>query len=91
MKQGQAENKGPNDQKIEPRSKAINPAAVAQLGIIQGNHAMDAGGKILDNVPNMSLGNGYNPASPNDTPAGWDQEGPGSGRIIRNSGTQGKY
>jgi len=91
MKQGRADNKGPNDQKVEPNAKARNPGAVAQIGIIQGNHAMDSGGKILDGTVNMSLGNGYNPASPNGPRPSWDEEGPGSGRIVRNSGTQGKW
>lgn len=91
MKQGQATIKGPRDQKIEPRSQAISPAAVSYLGNSKGNHAMEDGDIKNPNYPNMSLGNGYNPTGPNGAVPGWDGEGPGAGRIVRNSGSQGKY
>lgn len=91
-KQGRANIKGPMDQKIEPRSKAISPAAVSWLGNSKGSHASDHAGDIANpKYPNMNLGNGFNPSSPNGRLPGWDGSGPGAGRIVRNSGSQGKY
>jgi hypothetical protein len=87
MKQGQADRKGPTGQKVEPKSTAISPAAVSYLGIAKGDHTFQ--GDIANpNYPNMNLGNGY---SPGKSVPGWDGEGPGAGRVVRNSGSQGKY
>jgi hypothetical protein len=33
--------------KAEPRARAVSPAAVSQLGVHQGNHATDSGGRVL--------------------------------------------
>lgn len=35
MKQGRATSSGPADQKVEPKSQAINPHSVADIGIKQ--------------------------------------------------------
>lgn len=39
MKQGQASHSGMGSTKVEPRSHAVSPAAVSQIGLKQGNHA----------------------------------------------------
>lgn len=90
MKQGEATRKGPADQKVEPRAAAISPGAVSYLGNAKGNHTTDSG-DFTPHYPNMNLGNGYNPSGPNGAVPGWDGEGPGAGRVVRNSGSQGKY
>ena len=87
MKQGQADIKGPRDQKVEPRPKIKSPAAVSYLGNAKGDHATDSG-DFTPNYPNMNLGNGF---SPNGPVEGWDGVGPGAGRVIRSSGSQGKH
>jgi hypothetical protein len=90
MKQGQATISGPRDQKVEPKSTAINPSWVADIGNLRGSHTME--GDIKNpTTPNMTLGNGYDPKGPNGAVPGWAGEGPGAGRIVRNSGSQGKY
>lgn len=38
MKQGKASSSGPGSRKIEPRPMAINPAAVADIGLQQVRH-----------------------------------------------------
>lgn len=45
MKQGSASSSGPGSRKIEPRSKAVNPAAVADIGIrqVRYEHPADLG------------------------------------------------
>ena len=89
MKQGRADIKGPRDQKIEPRPVIKDPAAVSYLGNAKGNHAMDSGGDIANvKYPRMDLGNGF---SPNGPVRGWDGQGPGAGRTVRKSGSQGEY
>lgn len=46
MKQGKATHDGMAGTKVEPRSKAVNPAYPAQLGTAWGNHVTD--GKTVD-------------------------------------------
>lgn len=77
MKQGRASISGSYDQKVEPSSKAINPGAVSRIGVIQGNHATDAGDKRLDNYSSMNAGRGYS--------------APGIGAKTHGRGSQGKY
>lgn len=48
MKQGRATSSGPGSRKIEPVSKAINPGAVADIGIRQ-----------IRMRPHKDLGRGY--------------------------------
>jgi len=87
VKQGQADTKGPRDQKIEPRPHLKSPAAVSYLGNAKGSHTFE--GDIPNpNYPRMDLGNGF---SPNGPVEGWDGVGPGAGRVVRSSGSQGKY
>lgn len=76
MKQGRADSSGPAGRKIEPRSKAINPGAVGNLGIMQGNHAMDSG-TFKPNITPMDAGRGFS--------------APGIGNKRHDRGSQGKY
>lgn len=74
MKQGQATNSTP-DRKTEPRSVAVCPAGVANLGLAQGDHA-DCG----DFTPRMTPlyeGRGY--------------AAPDIRATTNKSGSQGKY
>ena len=61
MKQGNASSSGPGSRKIEPRSKAINPGDVADIGIQQVRYR-----------PHKDLGRGYKApmASPSNHPRG---------------------
>ena len=43
MKQGRASHSGSGATKVEPRPQAMNPAGVAQIGIMLGNHVTDGG------------------------------------------------
>lgn len=87
MKQGRADIKGPFDQKIEPKPTIKSPAAVSYLGNAKGNHVMEDGG-IHENYPRMDLGNGF---SPNGSVRAWTGQGPGAGRTVRKSGSQGEH
>ena len=59
MKQGRARVDGPADRKVEPRSRAVNPAGVAQIGNSQGNHATDTQRILRGAVENVYAGRGY--------------------------------
>lgn len=76
MKQGQASSSGPGSRKIEPRSHATSPTAVAQLGIMQGNHTEDN--------PNM-------PVRHHKLYEGRGYEAPMAGSEVHRSGSQGKH
>jgi hypothetical protein len=73
--------------KVEPLSKRVNPAAADQLGRSLGNQAMEPGGKMLKGAGQPVYGGpGYStPKGP--TPQ--TKAGPGSGRTIHHSGSQG--
>lgn len=75
MKQGRADSSGPRDQKIEPRSQAINPGGVSQIGTSIGNHS----DKGTSNYAGESLdaGRGYH--------------APGIGSKSHKGGSQGSY
>jgi hypothetical protein len=76
MKQGRASISGPYDRKVEPSSRAVNPAAVADIGNKQGNHATDSG-TFTPRISPMYEGRGY--------------EAPMRGTTRHNSGSQGKH
>lgn len=64
--------------KREPIAYAMNPASVAQIGSAMGNHASDAGGKILHGASeSMDAGRGFE--APMD-----------AGRTVHRSGSQGR-
>jgi len=56
--QGRADSKGPNDQKVQPSSKGVNPGAVSYLGEKLGNHTTESGDFPLQSTP-WSDGRGY--------------------------------
>ena len=45
--------------KIEPRSMAINPRGVSQIGSAMGNHATDSGKKLTRAQEPIGAGKGY--------------------------------
>jgi hypothetical protein len=76
MKQGRSDSKGPSGQKVEPRSRAINPGGVDGLGQAKGNHTVN--GDIRNpNFTPIYAGRGYS--------------APGIGVTTRPTGSQGKY
>jgi hypothetical protein len=74
--------------KVEPRAKAMNPAGVSQLGTALGNHATTSNGKVLKGaaVP-LERGPGYEAKGPRPMSA----TGPGAGRDVHKSGSQGAH
>lgn len=84
MKQGKASVSGPADRKVEPQGKYINPGAVSRLGTKMGNHA-DNKDMTLRPTP-WSSGPTVKGSSPR-----YAGQGPGAGRTIRPSGSQGKH
>jgi hypothetical protein len=75
MKQGQASSSGPGSRKIEPRSTAVNPGGVSQIGTSIGNHS-DKGASDYTGAQ-MYEGRGY--------------EAPMAGTKNHGSGSQGKH
>ena len=71
--------------KGEPRPRAINPGAVADLGIAKGNHTTD--GDLPYRARPLDAGRGYQ------TPVGPTAAvpGPGGGRTIHQRGSQGQH
>jgi hypothetical protein len=84
VKQGTGNRKA-GDQKVEPRGKFVNPGAVSYLGNKLGNHA-DNKDMTLKPTP-------FNAGSVprGSSPGGFGKQGPGAGRNIFKSGTQGKH
>ena len=89
-KQGRADIRGPLDQKVEPRAYEKSPGGVSRIGAQVGSHVTERG-EAQTNYQPIDLGNGYNATGPNGPMSGWDGSGPGAGRKVRNSGSQGKY
>lgn len=77
MKQGQATHSGSGSTKVEPRSHAISPGAVSQIGIKQGNHASDGGHTVHVATPSLNEGRGL--------------KAPMVGTTSHAKGSQGKY
>lgn len=75
MKQGRASVVGMGGVKREPISRAVNPAAVADIGIMKGNHVMDTG-DVPFKTRQMYEGRGL--------------QAPMSGCAIHKAGSQGK-
>jgi hypothetical protein len=75
MRQGRATVMGRLDGKVEPRSTAVNPAAVSQIGISLGNHCEE--GDLNPSYPSVDAGRGYS--------------APGIGTTTHGKGSQGKY
>lgn len=76
MKQGRADHSGRSGAYREPRSTAINPGGVNNLGLVQGNHASD-GGTFRPRITPMDAGRGYS--------------APGVRSTSRKGGSQGRY
>jgi hypothetical protein len=49
--------------KTEPKSRAMNPKGVSQLGNLVGNHVMERGKPVTKSVEPLAGGRGYNPPS----------------------------
>ena len=77
MKQGSGINSRDGSRKIEPRSHAINPAGVSQIGSAMGNHATDTGKILHGSSISMDAGRGFE--APRD-----------AGRTTHHSGSQGR-
>jgi hypothetical protein len=75
-----------NAHKAEPRSHAMSPAGVSQLGGHMGDHATGSGKILPGGGRSLYAGPGYNNVGP--TPCG---EGPGAGRDVQRSGGQGQH
>lgn len=75
MTQGRAGSSGPGSQKIEPRSTAINPGGVSQIGTSIGDHS-DKGDTDYRGEP-ISGGRGY--------------MAPSIGSKTHKGGSQGSY
>ena len=75
MRQGRATIVGRLDGKVEPRSTAVSPAAVSQIGTSLGNHAQE--GDLNPQYPSVDAGRGY--------------RAPGIGATTHGKGSQGKY
>ena len=73
--QGRADRSGPGGQKINPRSQAIDPGGVSQIGTSIGNHT-ERGDTDYRGEP-INGGRGY--------------RAPGIGTKTHNSGSQGSY
>ena len=76
MKQGRASHDGSAGTKVEPKAHAKNPAAVAQMGTMLGNHAMDAGRVLPGASVPLYRGRGL--------------EAPMVGSTIHHRGSQGR-
>lgn len=76
MKQGRSSISGPNDRKVEPVPKAVNPAAVSYLGGKLGNHTSE-NGDVSPNYASWDAGRGY--------------RAPNIGATTHQSGSQGKH
>lgn len=76
MKQGRASVSGPYDQKVEPRSTAINPGGADNLGQAKGSHATDRG-DFTPKITPLDAGRGY--------------KAPGIGTTTHHCGSQGKH
>lgn len=74
MKQGTS-NSMRGDQKIEPRSTAVNPGGAGNIGLAQGSHA--DGEDFTPRITPLYAGRGY--------------EAPAIRTTLHKSGSQGKF
>ena len=85
MKQGRASRDTRSGAYRDPRTKAVSPVAVDQLGAMQGNHTTSKG-ELGRQRESLFSGPGFR------GPASMPQKaGPGGGRTIYPSGGQGKH
>jgi hypothetical protein len=72
--------------KVEPKPRAVSPAAVSQIGQNLGNHSTDSQAYRTGAEP-LYAGPGYS------TPVGPTKSvpGPGGGREVRSTGSQGQH
>jgi hypothetical protein len=75
MKQGRADKSGRESWKREPKPQAIHESAVAQLGL-----------SVQFEKKDLQGGQGYKPSGPTTA-----SPGPGGGRTIHRSGSQGHH
>lgn len=73
--QGRADRSGPGGQKIEPRSQAINPGGVSQIGTSIGDHYEHGDTNYRGEA--INAGRGY--------------RAPAIGSKTHNKGSQGSY
>jgi hypothetical protein len=76
--------------KVEPKARAVNPGAAAQLGSHLGNHAtvQQTKGPLKGAGQPVYGGPGYStPKGPTPQTAA----GPGSGRVVHKSGSQSRH
>ncbi len=76
MKQGRA-NSNVSSSKNEPKSKGVNPAHPARMGVMQGNHATDMRGTIGVQRVDVYRGRGL--------------EAPMAGKKSHPKGSQGRH
>lgn len=77
MKQGSASHSGPGARKVEPTPRAVNPAAVAQIGTALGNHATGVERILPGGAVPIYSGRGY--------------EAPKAKSTIHHGGSQGRH
>lgn len=76
MKQGRASSSNMGSTKVEPRSHAVHPTAVSNMGNMQGNHATDGGDMRFKSTP-LYAGRGL--------------QAPMAGCTSHKAGSQGKH
>jgi hypothetical protein len=74
--------------KVEPRSKGVNPGGAGQLGQAQGNHITDRRNPSNYRGEPLYGGGAYNPPV---GPTNNLVSGPGGGREVMRSGSQGTH
>jgi hypothetical protein len=84
VKQGRASRDVSESHKVEPKPKKVSEMAAAGLGEMRGSHATDGGDLPFKTEP-LYLGRGYKAPGPSP-----DRAGPGGGRTIYRSGSQGR-
>jgi hypothetical protein len=76
----------------ERGSKGINPGRVSQVGTTLGTHAQEAGSRKLNPVtPAYTQAPNFAPKFGNEVALNVGKGGPGTGRTVRASGTQGMH
>jgi len=75
MKQGKADKEGKESWKVEPKNKAVSEEGIAEYGLAQGFHP-----RMLFAGPSFKQPS-----------VGRNSLGPGGGRTIHPSGSQGKH
>ena len=71
--------------KVEPRSRAVNPGGVGQIGTSVGNHATGVARPMTKAAEPLFEGKGYSPPR---GPTNMLAQGPGAGRTVMPCGSQ---